>query len=217
MRVWSAEAGQSDLNVVFNDESSLEKFQALASQGFNVETGTVEDTAEYLYTREDMLNLDGKANRHRRHAVNSIQALGQVEVVRVDRTQVNRCMEMEKKWCVGRDCAECSKYYGCEKEALARCLAFFDDSIHRCYIARVNGVDSGYLICQKKGACAFMFFGKGLVDNMLPYLVSRVFVEEFPDCGVMNYAEDMGNPGLRTAKERLGPHTMLHRYWATIR
>jgi hypothetical protein len=205
----------ASLEIVFNDEAETGRFKNLAD--YDVEIQSAEETAEYLYRTSDVCSLKGKAGRERRHAVNVVEALGKVEIVKVQGRARALCMGLENEWCQRQNCIQCSSYYGCERSALGRMLEIFDDNLHECYICRVNGRPRGYLIAMKKESSVFMLYGKGLEANMLPYIVYRVCRDFHAESDWINYAEDMGDPGLRTAKQRFAPYSQIHRYRAALR
>jgi hypothetical protein len=214
MYACSQASGQDFLMVSYLDEASHPLYESL--KGYTATFECNRDGSEYAYRPEDLLALAGKANANKRHAINMMARLGDLSVRELGMDDLDHnldiCLRVEREWCRGRDCAECSKWVlgKCGQKALEHLLAFFDPQVHRAFALYTGERPIGYIIAEvtQKGV-VYMHYGKGVENSALPYLLLQVTKDYFADAALIDYGEDMGNPALRTAKERLGKYELL--------
>jgi hypothetical protein len=91
-------------------------------------------------------------------------------------------------------------------------LNIFDERIHQGLLLYRNDEPSGYAAGDRQNNYAQLYYGKALLPDFFVYLIHAMAEQCFSDAVSFNMGEDMGNPGLRFFKRRLGNHTQWRRY-----
>ena len=188
----------------------LPQFQALS--GYTAHIHYSDDESEYIFLPADILAMDGSINAEKRRSLRKCAGLTGISLVPAANENALRIMDIEESWCHDRDCAVCASFCGCEKKALAIMLNIFDKRIHQGLILYRNGEPTGYAVGDRQNNCAQLYYGKALLPDFFVYLIHAMAAHCFSDAVSFNMGEDMGNPGLRFFKRRLGNHTQWRRY-----
>lgn len=180
------------------------------------------DSFDYVYTLEKLSTLSGKKLHSKRNHINNFKKNNDnwsFEIINTN--NIDECREMNKEWCIEAGCYEDDEL---KKEA---CVVkrFFDNF-------EPLGLDGGLI--RLKGKVIAFTLGERLNSNTYVTHVEKAFKdiqgayplinnefaiflrEKYPDLVYVNREEDVGEEGLRKAKQSYYPDKMEEKYTATF-
>ena len=176
---------------------------------------------DYIYTVEELSELHGKKLQAKRNHCNRFEQDhpdARTEVITPE--NLSLCREMVKKW---YEVHEWNEQIEQEKTAISRA---FDHS----EAAHMDGlmlIDNGGVIAFSMGARMNEQYYDVCFEKaysaingayaMINREFSRMIAEKYPELEFLNREDDMGEPGLRKAKESYQPTLLLAKYNATLR
>jgi hypothetical protein len=204
-------AGVPSLIIESIDTAWLELFKSVP--GYNIQCGYSDDHSEYAYKTADFLDLAGTINKNKRERIGKVFKMPGLSVRDLTRENTGIVLDLENRWCEGKDCSVCGSYAGCEKKALETAVTLYDESLYRGLLLYSGGEPIGYGIGEKKGQkTAFAYFAKGLRQDYFLYVLYTMVKMYFTDIEYINLGEDMGNPGIRMFKSHIGRFEYWRKY-----
>ena len=178
------------------------------------------DSFDYIYTVEELTELHGKKLQAKRNHCNRFeQDHPNFETRVVTMENIGLCREMVKKW---YEVHEWNEQIEQEKTAISRAFDCFDKTnmdglmlldggevIAFSMGARMN--EEYYDVCFEKAYSAI-----NGAYAMINREFSRMIAQKYPDVQFLNREDDMGEPGLRKAKESYQPTLLLEKFNAAI-
>jgi hypothetical protein len=205
------EAGLPFLPVESVEEGFLKDFTEI--EGFEVNTDYSIDHNEYVYKTKDLAEWSGGINLNKRNRIKKFLNKPNIELRPMDNKNVGLCLEIQKEWCLHRDCPSCESFAGCEKKALEIMIEIFDEGVYNGIFGYIDAIPVGYAVWEKKNeTLAYLYFGKANVQDFFAYLIYEIARERLPGVEYFNIGEDMGNLGLRTFKKHMGVHELWKKY-----
>ena len=179
------------------------------------------DSYDYIYTVEELTELHGKKLQAKRNHCNRFEQDhpdARTEVITPENLAL--CREMVKKW---YEVHEWNEQIEQEKTAISRAFDHFE-------AAHMDGlmlIDNGEVIAFSMGARMNEQYYDVCFEKaysaingayaMINREFSRMIAEKYPELEFLNREDDMGEPGLRKAKESYQPTLLLAKYNATLR
>ena len=179
------------------------------------------DSYDYIYTVEELTELHGKKLQAKRNHCNRFEQDhpdARTEVITPENLAL--CREMVQKW---YEVHEWNEQIEQEKTAISRAFDHFEaahmdglmliengEVIAFSMGARMN--EQYYDVCFEKAYSAI-----NGAYAMINREFSRMIAEKYPALAYLNREDDMGEPGLRKAKESYQPTLLLAKYNATLR
>jgi hypothetical protein len=175
---------------------------------------------EYLYTAEDMATLPGNRHHRKRNHVNAyIKAYGEPDYRPLDLDVIEDILALSEEWCRWHECAD-SPALAAENEAINHVVAHWE---------AFPGLLGGALYADKH-IVAFavgealdpgtvgVHFEKGRHGYRGVYqMVNCCFARSRkPDVALLNRAQDLGEEGLRKAKQSYLPVDFLRKYTVRV-
>ena len=178
------------------------------------------DSFDYIYTVEELTELHGKKLQAKRNHCNRFeQDHPNFETRVVTMENIALCRDMVQKW---YEVHEWNEQIEQEKTAISRAFDCFDKTnmdglmlldggevIAFSMGARMN--EQYYDVCFEKAYSAI-----NGAYAMINREFSRYIAEKYPDVQFLNREDDMGEPGLRKAKESYQPTLLLEKFNAAI-
>lgn len=178
------------------------------------------DAFDYIYTVEELTQLHGKKLQAKRNHCNRFSAEHpDCAVLPITAPNLNLCREMAQKW---YDLHEISPQLAQEQIALSRAMDCFaqtgmdglmlvenDEVLAFSIGARMN--ETYYDVCFEKAFPAIHG-----AYAMINREFSRLIAEKYPEVAFLNREDDMGEAGLRKAKESYQPTMLLEKYYADL-
>lgn len=172
------------------------------------------DHFDYVYSRDALVHLKGKRLHAKRNHINRFRRNQAFEYRPIDAALIVACMELAEEWCGVRVCSEDMSLTG-EHEAVIELLANYD----------ALGL-SGGTICVQDRVEAF-----SVADRLNPHtavvhvekanpqmpelytLINQQAAEHaLTDVTWINREQDLGEPGLRKAKQSYHPDHLVEKF-----
>jgi hypothetical protein len=172
---------------------------------------------DYIYLREDLVNLTGKKYQAKRNHINKFTKLYRYEYMPITPRLVPECLELEKKWYKANHTEQDAEYLSYERRSMTFALQ------HSSKLGLIGGA-----ICADHRIVAFSFgapinkdtFGVHVEKADINYegaysLINREFAVHIPEQYIyVNREEDLGIEGLRKAKLSYQPTIILEKHTA---
>ncbi len=173
------------------------------------------DYFDYIYLRDDLVNLRGKKYQSKRNHINNFKKQYAYRYMPITPELVPECLALEKKWYKENQTEEDKEELSHERRAIIYALNHFDEL----------GLTGG-AICAEGQIVAFSFgrpinhntFGVHIEKADITYdgayaLINQEFASHLPEqYTYINREEDLGIPGLRQSKLSYHPVELLEKY-----
>lgn len=175
---------------------------------------------DYIYLRDDLVNLTGKKYQPKRNHINKFTKLYRYEYMPITPELVPECLELERKWYKANRTDDDAEELSNERRSLTYALQ------HASELGLIGGS-----ICVDHQIVAFSF-GAPINKNTFAVhvekadinfegaysMINREFAAHLPEqYTYLNREEDLGIPGLRQAKQSYQPAILLEKYTAVKR
>lgn len=175
------------------------------------------DYFDYIYLREDLVNLTGKKYQAKRNHINKFNKRYSYEYKPITPELVPYCLELERKWYKANRTDEDEEDLSYERRSMTYALEHFSE---------LGLIGCG--ICVDGRIVAFSFgapitkdtFGIHVEKADIQYegaysAINQEFVSHIPEQFLyINREEDLGISGLRQAKQSYYPVLLLEKYTA---
>ena len=166
---------------------------------------------DYIYNKEEILNLAGNKYRQNRRWFNKFKESYNYDFQLLTENNIEKCKELQLEWCVMRACTE-DESLEAEQEAILEALENFS----------ILGFSGGLICVNDK--CAAYTFGEMLNHETLVIHIEKAHMDYegayqainnllLKSCCVnsifVNREQDLGIEGLRRAKESYKPIRMI--------
>jgi hypothetical protein len=209
-------AGLPFLQIRCIEDHFLQEFETI--DDYNVQTEYEENDSEYVFRTENFLSLGGQANKDKRWRYNKCVSRTDISFQPMTKENAGLCLEIQDEWCHGRDCVECASYIGCERKALERMVAIFDERFYEGLFLYLGDVLVGYGIGELlTSQIAVIYYGKSPANDYLFYITYVMVKTFFGEADYINLDSDVGNAGIRTFKKHLGEYELWRKYICTFK
>ena len=180
----------------------------------------VRDHWDYLYHVDELITLRGNRFHKKKNLLNQFLKKYQSEYILLDRQVTSKAMAMQEDWCTWRDC-ESSDSLSAENRAIARILSAWEK------LATVTGaaimVDNdmaAYTIAESlTDETLVIHFEKGNPNYKGVYqAINQIFLDRSGSRhNIVNREQDLGDEGLRKAKQSYHPFDFIKKYRITVK
>ena len=203
-------SGRGELR--FIPQAFVEKHRAELDKLFTVtEQPQYED---YVYLQKDLALLEGRKYAKKRNLLRQFErqylAAGRVKLEHITSANTALCAELAEQWYKTRSAQRGAPTQEllCDRKALLQTLENFGDTGASGLLIRVDGKPAGLGIASRLNAdTAVLNFEKALdeIKGLYQYLDRECAAKLCKDCAHINKESDLGDPGLRQAKESYFP------------
>ncbi|MCX7857819.1 MAG: phosphatidylglycerol lysyltransferase domain-containing protein [Deltaproteobacteria bacterium] len=195
------------------------RFISLASEIRGISISPMREHFDYVYLREDLVQLRGKRYRAQRNHISKALRSYPFEFQILNNEHIKGCLEVHKKWCEIKECDQNESLLA-ELRAVNEVFTFYD------ILNLIGGVITLW------GQVVAFTFGEMLNDETMvvhvekadprfPYLYSLINQKFCEVCAknaiYINREQDLGIPGLRNAKMSYHPNHMEEKYLVEAR
>ena len=174
--------------------------------------------SDYVYLVEDLLELKGRRYHRKRNHIKQFRDKYSYRYIPLIPERVPQCLQLEEEWCDLRHCEASPGLYN-ESVAVKEAFTHFEDL----------GVKGGAILIDEKVE-AFTL-GEPLnsetvvihiekanpaYDGLYPAINQAFLEQEWSGYTYVNREQDLGEEGLRKAKESYFPHHMVNKYAITF-
>ncbi len=172
------------------------------------------DYFDYIYLRDDLVNLKGKKFQSKRNHINRFKNKYDFRLIPISKEIIPQCLELERKWVHANQTSEDMEELSNEYRSMRFALENYGEL----------GLIGAALIVDCE-IIAFTFgspinkntFGVHVEKADINYegvfsVINNEFVSKIPEKYIyINREEDLGIPGLRKAKLSYNPHILLEK------
>jgi hypothetical protein len=186
----------------------------LESLGFRIELDR--DNSDYVYLADDLINLPGRKFHRKRNQIAQFEASTSYEYRRVTPELVAECVKLQETWCDIRDCfIPGNRSLAEENAAVIEALTLLDELKLSAGAILVDGEVVAFSIGGRlNNETLVIHFEKACPAYPGLYqVINREFCADVAlGYKFVNREQDLGEPGLRKAKESYFPHHMVFKY-----
>ncbi|MDR1793671.1 MAG: phosphatidylglycerol lysyltransferase domain-containing protein [Bacteroidales bacterium] len=178
-----------------------------------------DDYSDYLYKMEDLCYLKGKKYQPKRNHINNFKKNYNYSYNQLTINDIEECLEMHEVW----QSEHCSRInYMLEKEfcATRKALLNLNALELKGGVLRIDNQVVAFTLGYKLNSNTFdVCIEKALSQYNGAYqVINQMFVsQQLTDFEYINREEDLGNEGLRKAKQSYYPYKMLKKYIAKLK
>jgi hypothetical protein len=172
------------------------------------------DNSDYVYLAKDLINLSGRKYHRKKNHLNRFMKQVDFEFRTLDMELVECFMDMEESWCRIRECEDNPDLMS-EDYAVREALTYFEQLGYSGGAIQIGGKLEAISLGERLNReTAVIHIEKA--NPEIPGLyaaINKLFTESaFSDMMYINREQDLGDPGLRKAKESYHPHHMVKKY-----
>lgn len=174
--------------------------------------------ADYVYRSEDLLNLKGSDYKKIRNRLNKFIKTYSFCIDAIHEENIAEIKQFLKRWCIWKECED-DPLLAYEKKAVIYAMDHFIDLGLSGISVRVDDhIEAIAIYEQMNPETVVVHFEKGSpyfdgIYKLVNQETARIVVN---DASFINRESDMGNPGLRKAKQSYRPDHMINVYKSDI-
>ncbi|NLO91746.1 MAG: DUF2156 domain-containing protein [Elusimicrobia bacterium] len=203
----------------FVPQPYIEKHKAELEKIFSIHEQ--KDFEDYVYLQKDLALLEGRKYAKKRNLVRQFEreylAPGRVKTEPIARANIHQCLELADRWY--KNYADAGGAQNpelhCDRNALLHTLDNFGQTQAKGLLILVDGAPSGLGIASRLNAdTAVLNFEKALptIKGLYQYLDKLCAAVLGEGYAYINKESDLGDPGLRQAKESYFPVLRVKSY-----
>ena len=173
---------------------------------------------DYVYNTGDLIHLSGKKYQAKRNHINKFMNIygRRYDYAPYDQGMADGCMEVYDQWLSTQE--DAASLQG-ERESVRRALYYADELGVTGGVILIDGQPEAFSIGEPltRDMAVIHIEKANLRIPELFSLINREFIAHaFPGLPWINREEDMGNSGLKQAKQSYHPARMVEKYRATL-
>jgi hypothetical protein len=172
------------------------------------------DNWDYVYNKNELMELSGNKYRSKRRFLDKFQEEYNYEFHLVNENLINKCRELQNKWCIINECQK-NEDLNQEKKAISELFDNFSALDVRGGIILVEDESAAYTIGETLNPnTSVIHLEKAHTYYEGSYqAINNMFLQHCcpKDINYINREQDLGVPGLRKAKESYHPEYMVEK------
>jgi uncharacterized protein len=186
------------------------------AEGFVAELDRAQ--SDYIYLTEDLIKLEGRKYHRKRNHIKQFKEKYSYQYIPLTSEWISECLRLETEWC---DLRHCETIPGLLNESLAikEALTHFQSLGMKGGAILINGKVEAFTLGEPlNGDTVVIHIEKANpAYEGLYTLINQAFLEkQWSGCTYVNREQDLGEEGLRKAKESYFPHHMINKYTITL-
>jgi len=188
----------------------------LRAGGLHVES--LRDEWDYVYLREDLVKLEGPKYHTQRKEMNKATSAKRLQYQPITKELIGQCLDLQEVWCDLKNCTM-DRLSNAEDSALKEALLNFDSLGLLGGVVTVDDKVQALTIGEKLNRdTAVVHFEKANPSIRGLY---QVINQQFCEHGLrgfefVNREQDVGEPGLRRAKEGYHPDHFVEKHFLSL-
>jgi hypothetical protein len=172
------------------------------------------DQSDYLYLVKDLTQLEGRKYHRKRNHIKQFKERYPYQYLPLTPEWISECLRLETDWCDLRHC-EVVPGLANESVAIKEALTHFDQLNMKGGAILIDGKLEAFTLGEPLNPETVVIHiekANPAFEGLYP-LINQVFLEnEWSAYLYVNREQDLGEEGLRKAKESYFPHHMIHKY-----
>jgi hypothetical protein len=174
--------------------------------------------SDYVYLIKDLMKLEGRKYHRKRNHIKQFKEKYSYEYIPLTAEWIPECLRLETEWC---DLRHCEVIPGLANESIAikETFTHFDQLSVKGGVVLIGGKVEAFTLGEPLNPETVVIHiekANPAFEGLYP-LVNQAFLEkEWSEYVYVNREQDLGEEGLRKAKESYFPHHMINKYLITL-
>jgi len=172
------------------------------------------DQSDYIYLIKDLTKLEGRKYHRKRNHIKQFKEKYSYQYLSLTPEWISECLRLETDWCDLRHC-EVVPGLANESVAIKEALTHFGQLNMKGGAILIDGKLEAFTLGEPLNPETVVIHiekANPAFEGLYP-LINQVFLEnEWSAHLYVNREQDLGEEGLRKAKESYFPHQMIHKY-----
>jgi hypothetical protein len=197
------------------DERTVSEIEGV--QGIIIEP--TRDHFDYVYLREDLVNLAGNKYRSKRNHINQLLRTYSYQYSDLAPDHIQDCIELQEKWCILRRCEDDMNLLG-EWDAVKEILNSYESLDVQGGVVTIENKVMAFTIGQMLNdntAVVHIEKADPEIPGLYPVVNQQFCENNWKNVLYINREQDLGMPGLREAKLSYYPDHMVKKFRITLR
>jgi hypothetical protein len=180
--------------------------------GFLIEPAR--DHFDYVYRSEDLVQLPGNRYQGQRNHIHHLQRASAFACEPLQERHLSACLDLAGEWCAQKRCAEDLSLQG-EGAAVRAALGNFPDLNLQGAVIMINGQVEAFTLGEllnKETAVIHIEKANPLISGLYAVINQEFCRHSWLQVPFINREQDLGVPGLRTAKMSYHPHHLVEKF-----
>jgi len=172
------------------------------------------DNSDYVYLTENLVHLSGNRYHSQKNHVNRLKKTGEWEYFPLTPELVDECLNLQEAWCRLRQCEESPSLLN-EEQAIVEAFKHIDFLPYRGGVIRMGGKVEAFSLGEILNPDTVVIHVEKANPEIpgLYALINQQFLEkEWSTVRYVNREQDLGEPGLRKAKESYHPDHLVEKF-----
>ncbi len=186
------------------------------AEGFVAELDRAQ--SDYIYLTEDLIKLEGRKYHRKRNHIKQFKEKYSYRYIPLTSEWISECLRLETEWC---DLRHCEVIPGLLNESIAIKEAFthFEELVLKGGAILINEKVEAFTLGEplNRDTVVIHIEKANSAYEGLYSLINQAFLEnQWSGYTYVNREQDLGEEGLRKAKESYFPHHMINKYTITL-
>ena len=173
---------------------------------------------DYVYLTQDLIELKGRKYHRKRNHIKQFQEKYSFQYIPLVSEWISQCLHLETAWC---DLRHCEVIPGLLNESLAIKEAFthFEELGVRGGAILINGKVEAFTLGDSLNPETVVIHiekANPVYEGLYPTINQAFLEHQWSGYTYVNREQDLGEEGLRKAKESYFPHHMINKYSITL-
>lgn len=209
--------GRSEVPKIVRVPEDLIRQIDWSAEGFLVELDR--DQSDYVYLVQDLIHLEGRKYHRKRNHIKQFKEKYTYQYVPLTKDYVRQCLNLEEAWC---DLRHCEAIPGLLNESIAikEALDHFERLSVKGGIILIQGRVEAFTLGEPLNSETVVIHiekANPAFEGLYPTLNQTFLENHWSRYKYVNREQDLGEEGLRKAKESYFPHHMVNKYWVNLR
>jgi len=173
---------------------------------------------DYVYLTQDLIELKGRKYHRKRNHIKQFQEKYSYQYIPLTPEWIPQCLQLETEWCDLRHC-EASPGLFNESLAIKEAFSHFEELGVKGGAILINGKVEAFTLgdpLNPETVVIHIEKANPAYEGLYP-TINQAFLEyQWPGYTYVNREQDLGEEGLRKAKESYFPHHLVNKYVVTL-
>jgi len=177
-----------------------------------------QDQSDYIYLVKDLTKLEGRKYHRKRNHIKQFKEKYSYQYLSLTPEWISECLRLETEWCDLRHC-EAIPGLANESVAIKEALTYFDQLNMKAGAILIDGKLEAFTLGEPLNPETVVIHiekANPAFEGLYPMMNQAFLENQWSDYPFVNREQDLGEEGLRKAKESYFPHHMIHKYTITL-
>jgi len=173
---------------------------------------------DYVYLTQDLIELKGRKYHRKRNHIKQFQEKYSFQYIPLNPEWIPQCLQLEADWC---DLRHCEAIPGLLNESLAikEALTHFEELGVKGAVILIDGRVEAFTLGDSLNPETVVIHiekANPAYEGLYPTINQAFLEHQWSGYTYVNREQDLGEEGLRKAKESYFPHHMVNKYTITL-